>query len=118
MKILNGLNQNQFAEQVGCGWHKISRLVSTGVLKPIAQLGPQLIFAPDDVAKVKAHLSSVKEAEANQFRPEWDEMTAKERNEFGGSFGAFVAFRKNVVSEHSRGNGKATVVVARVGGAK
>ena len=118
MKTLNGINQNQLATAAGCPFNKVTKLVALDVIKPIARIGTQLIFAPESVDALKAHLSAAKSGDETKYRPDFDALSAKERAEYG-TFAAFCAYQKNAggIVEHTRpGKNRPSVIMARIGG--
>jgi hypothetical protein len=57
--IKNFLTQNEVARQANADWHEITRLVATGILKPVARVnGSRLVFSPGDVRIVKRAIQS------------------------------------------------------------
>jgi hypothetical protein len=107
---IEGLNQNAFAEAVGCGWYAVQRLVVLGTIKPVAQVGGKLIFSPKDVDAAKAAIAESKPDPA--VLAEWEKLSAKERGEFG-SVKTFAAFKRHEGNFQSFQNGRSVRAVVR-----
>jgi hypothetical protein len=119
MKKINGISQNAFATAAGIGWNAVSKLVMRGIVKPVANVGGQLFFNPDDAPVATAAIKQSTQADEEKYRPEWNKLSAKGQAEYG-TFSAFVAYQKRAgdIREYSRGDNKRpTALTVRVGGA-